>query len=97
MSRQIATAPEKAFRKLCRELGFFQIEAVPFIRSQNGEHTAIVCFPSEDVAAAVQLLTDPRNGAVEITRIHIGADNGLNNGRVTARVYVGWTNEIWYR
>ena len=86
-----ARPSEVSLRRMLREFGFFKVEAVPWIRQQDGAHTAIVCWPAEETAKAVTLLLNPANKFLEITKIHIG--------RVTCpgqppevRVYIKWAH-----
>ena len=81
---RIARVPrEEAVRRLFRQTGF-RVESVSFIRARDEEFMAIHCYPQQDVAEVVQLLTDPRSADLEITRIHSGTS--------AARVYVRFTD-----
>lgn len=90
--RQTATPAENGARQMFRALGY-QVEAISWVRSKDGEFMAVKCWPATDTADLVELLLSPRNHYLQITRIHLGRDNGLNNGNVTARVYLRWADE----
>jgi hypothetical protein len=96
---QTATDAEKAFRRLMRNYGF-RVEAVPFIRARydhtdQPEHTAVICYPPDVVAAVVKLFTNPHNYHIQITRIHIPSENQY--GQPAIRVYLRWSTpaERW--
>ena len=95
--RQNATAAEKSLRTMLRNLGFYKVEAVPWIRQPDGAHTAIVCWPATDVAKAVELISaEPEATYLEITKIHISYPNRYYNvdspQAYTGRVYIKWAS-----
>lgn len=92
---QTATPEERKFRQLLKNYGY-RCEAVSFLRGHvyeedQGEHTAVICYPPREVGEVVELFTRKHWSSIQVTRIHIPSENQY--GQPAIRVYLRWSTK----